>query len=261
MGANPSRAVVFHRSRLIRCAAAFGLIALAAEASRAGEDSESSAVGIERGVTRLLCVHEALGYTTRSRAFIIDVEAPLPDADLVVAPAHVLPSEVARISEDCFIVGDGGTRARIARFVLPEAHGKLYDDWIVLVTAGRLEGNIGRLRVAALPPRSLERMIQERAPLRLMLYSASAEQDDCTFAPNYWTAKELELGIFAHSCRTWEGTSGAPIVVDIDGAPVVVAMNVGRRLSLSKEASRHYVSLGLALSEDLTAAIRGAALR
>lgn len=252
--------MVSRRSPWLRWAVVFGLVALAAQAGRADDDAAADGVGIERGITRLICAHETLGYRMRSRAFIVDVGSPWSDADLVVAPAHVLPNDARRIVEDCFIVGSGGIDVRIAHFVLPEARTDLYDDWIVLVTAGRFEGNVGRLRVAALAPDALERMIHERAPLRLMLYSASAEQDDCVFAPNYSTAKELEIGVFVHSCRTWEGTSGAPIVVDIDGAPVVIAMNIGRRLSLSSEASRHYVSLGLALSENLTAAIRGAVL-
>jgi len=123
----------------------------------------------------------------------------------------------------------------------------------VLVTRSGLRESVGRLRAGAMSQEVLERLIEEKKPVAVMLATAAADQHDCRILDL------KELPVFSHSCRSWAGLSGSPIVVGLDGEPVVIGMNIAMTMRPLDMRGPLFLGVGLAIDNAIAGAIREAA--
>ena len=116
----------------------------------------------------------------------------------------------------------------------------------------RIKGDLKRWRVAAVAESWLEQLVADHARVRLVLRYADAAQTDCRLEA--WTAQRL----LAHTCVTYPGTSGSPLVVGVDLEPVIIGLHVGSQLNWDgKELDM--VSVARPLDAAVIAAVDAAA--
>ena len=215
--------------------------------------------GIERGIARLMCRGEASNQWHRSRVFVVDTGVVSPHRELLLAAAHGLPRDPARVAQDCEVYGVHGRPARVVEVRRHRGAMSASDDWAILMTHAPLEGDVGRLRVAALAPEVLVELSQAGAPIKMLLYSDRTGLGDCALLGAPWIrAQELDRGLFAHSCRSQPGLSGSPIVAGMNGEPVAIGLNIGYRMRPSQVAGPLFYGIGRAFDEEIAAAIREA---
>lgn len=219
--------------------------------------------GIERGITRILCSQDEPSRWISSRGIILNVGQPELDHDVLLAPAHGLPADSKVVERDCIIAGSHGSTEHIAAVWLAENRNVPGSgDWAVLMTRRRIQGEISRLSARFLPPDTLERLVADETSITLMMQTSSADQDDCRMLfEGLQSELHLESGVFFHSCMTWPGVSGAPIVVAIDGAPVVIGFTIAARVRPLRYEGPLYIGIGRAIDEQIAAAVRRATER
>ncbi len=250
------------------CLAVF-LAALIAQSERVdGADVTASldiigGAGLERGVTRVLCARENSSGFVRTRAIILNVSQSDLAHDVLLAPSHGLPSDLEVIKKDCNVVGASGAAERIVDIWLPEDRGDVgAADWAVLMTGRPIQGEISRLSAGVLAPDTLQRLVTDEAAITLMMHSVSADQDDCTMLNVGRQSKlRLQSGLFLHSCQTWAGVSGAPIVAGVNGEPVVIGFNIASQLRPQSYEGPLYLGLARVIDEQIASAIKRAAER
>jgi len=205
------------------------LAALAAFGAAAAWSAEltplppASGAGIERGVALLRCTTPESALFRTSRATVLDV-GTAARAEVMLTTAHGLPSSAAEIERDCRVLVKGKEYAidavwRAASDALTPEH-----DWAVLLLAERIKGDLLRWRAARVDSSWLDALVTDNAHVRLVLRYAGSEQTDCRIES--WTPQRL----LAHSCVTYPGTSGSPLVVGVDLAPVLIAIHVGSEM-------------------------------
>jgi hypothetical protein len=210
-----------------------------------------SGSGIERGVAIVRCATPEQEVFWSSRAAILDVAATL---DVLLTTAHGLPLEVEQVLHDCRVlvrgkpqtiveVWRGGDRAT------PEA------DWAVLLTR-RIGGHVQRWRAARPSLEWLVGAVAQQAPVRLVLRYADAAQSDCHLEPRTLDLQRL----IAHSCVTYPGTSGSPLVMAIDGEPTLIGIHLGTQL-LFDGRKLDFVSVARPVDGEVGAAVASAIAR
>ena len=228
------------------------IVALTAAAANGAEPTDlppPKGAGIERGVDTLQCEAPS-GLLSTSRATVLDVGLDAR-ADVWLTTAHGLPVAPEDVRRRCHVFARGAQRAieQVWR-----AHGQAADpehDWAVLVTE-RIKGDLKRWRVAAVAENWLEQLVADHARVRLVLRYAEAAQTDCRLEA--WTAQRL----LAHTCVTYPGTSGSPLVVGVDFEPVIIGLHVGSQVTWDgKELDM--VSVARPLDAAVIAAVEAAA--
>ena len=227
--------------------------AAAASLSKPPMDAFAGA-GLERGVTRLACERSDLDVVARVRAIVLDVGQSMPQREVLLAPAHVLPRDAASIAEECRIFGVAEQSSTIARFWLsPTGNRRRGADWVVIVTEAAFDEPVRRLQVATLSQQVLEALPAREVPLDVMLMSESADQQDCRIL------EFLEPRVFAHSCPGWAGLSGAPILLGHEGQPKVIGLQIARTMRRPDRRGALFNGVGFAIDVAVAAAIRQAA--
>jgi hypothetical protein len=203
--------------------------ALGAAGARSGELTDlppASGTGIERGVALLRCTVPESEILRLSRATVIDVGSEAR-ADVLLTTAHGLPSSAEDIERDCRVLVRGEEYAiRAVWHAGGHAAGPEH-DWTVLLLAERIKGELLRWRAAEVAASWLDELVAGQAHIRLVLRYADAVSTDCRIES--WTAQRL----LAHSCITYPGTSGSPLAVGVDFAPVLIAIHVGTELNFN----------------------------
>ncbi len=219
-------------------------------------------MGIERGVTRLRCPSQHGDGWLRTRAIIVDTAT---DAvrEVLLAPSHGLPADIEAISKKCVVESGSGSTARIAEVWIPEHRDEASSgDWAVMTTQARFRGEIHRLRVGVVGAPSLAELIDDEAPILLMMHSPDADQDHCRIlGAGLRTWQQSASGVFLHSCRTWRGVSGAPIVMRSDGLPIAIGFNSGILIRPLDHEGPLYLGVGRAIDAEIASAIRSATTR
>ncbi len=246
--------------RVLASLVALALGATCGESAAAALTAKSfiamAGAGAERGVARIVCELRSADRTVRVRAAVLDLGEAAAGHDVLLAPAHGLPRERARINDDCRVTGTLDSPVGIVEFWLPEArHGGLRDDWVVLMTRTRLAAEVGRLRAGVASGRLLEQLHREAWPVALMAATPAADRRDCRILD------VLGERVFSHSCSGWAGLSGAPILVGVDGEPVMIALHVAHVLPPVEAAGSPFRGIGLAIDEEIAAAIEEATMR
>lgn len=221
-----------------------------------------SGVGIERGVTRLRCPSQHGNAWLRTRAIIVDTGTDAA-REVLLAPAHGLPAGAEAITKRCLVESGLGSTGRIAEVWLPERRDEAGSgDWAVLITRARFRGEIHRLRVGMVSAPSLAKLIADEAPISLMMHSLVADQNHCRIlGAGLRSRRQSASGVFLHSCRTWPGVSGAPIVARFDGRPVVIGFNSGRLIRPLDHEGPLYLGVGRVIDAEIASAIRRATKR
>lgn len=252
---------VMARIAFVGLAAAAALALGTALAQRASGDAPPLApagLGADRGIVRIACFDGKRNVRRRTRGLLAATRADLPH-DVVVSTAHGLPDDPAAIIDQCRILAAPGGTYGIAGVWRPaDAGSDAADDWAVLRTDRRIEGTVARLAVRVLTSDTLRGLTADEAPVRLMLSAPSADLAGCTFKPAP-VEREIAAGVFTHSCRSWAGLSGSPIVIDAEAPPVVVALNLGHRMKPFGSDGPLFVGVGRAIDAEIAAAIARAA--
>ena len=212
-------------------------------------------VGVERGLAQLVCADADGAHYSRGAILEVGTAAA---GEVILVAAHGLPANGEQVRRDCRITGPGDRAYDIkaAWWSAGRSDDKEH-DWAVLLTARRINGTVRRLRAEELPPM----LLAEEAPLRLLLYRREAEEHDCHFQAASAGVDTVDEGaIFAHSCRSWPGLSGSPILVAADGEPIVIGLHVGWRFTLAPQGLV-ISGVGRAIDEEVAGAIAAAAAR
>ena len=211
--------------------------------------------GIERGVVAVRCRSPVDGYVSDARAAILDVGTPT--ADVLLTTAHALLPDAAETRRRCYLIvnGDEQTIAEVWN-----AGGNLSgpeQDWAVMLTR-RISGDVSRWHAANVTGEWLANAAADRVPVRLVLRYAGVLQTDCHLEPRTQNPALL----LAHSCQTYEGLSGSPLVVAVEGepAPILIGVHVGVLAWLARPRIQ-FVHVARAVDPDVVAAIRAATER
>ena len=202
------------------------------------EASELSAVpplgggGIERGIAFLRCATATKGIFQTSRGAILDVGAT---DDVLLATAHGLPPDAEAVKRDCRVLVRGKAHAIAEVWHAGGDRAGPKHDWAVIVTQ-RITGDVHRWRVGLATSDWLINAASQGAPISLVLRSPDVPQNDCRLEPETQDPRVL----FAHSCVTYPGMSGSPMVVGlaVEPEPVLIAVHIGSQSSLDRHEAR-----------------------
>jgi hypothetical protein len=229
--------------------AAFG--AAAASSAELTDLPPASGAGIERGVALLRCTDPESEILRHSRATVLDVGLAAR-ADVLLTTAHGLPSSPDEIERDCRVLVRGKEYAIDAVWHAGGHASGPEHDWTVLLLGERIKGDLFRWRAAEIAESWLGELVAGSARVRFVLRYADAAQTDCRLES--WTSHRL----LVHSCVTYPGTSGSPLAVGVDHAPVLIAIHVGSELRF--DGTRFdMVSVARPLDAAVLAAIEAAA--
>jgi hypothetical protein len=232
--------------------AATALAAVAAASSaELTELPPPAGAGVERGVAILQCTAPS-GLLLVSRATLVDVGVDVR-AEVSLTTGHGLPSTADEVRRNCRILARGKAHAiegvwHAGGYAAGPEH-----DWAV-VTSERIKGELRRWRVAEAAEGWLEQLVTDNASVRLVLRYADAAQSDCRL--ERWTPQRL----LAHTCTTYPGTSGSPLVVGVgvEREPVLIGLHVGSQLEWDGK-KLDVVSVARPLDAAVIAAIDAAA--
>ena len=202
-------------------AAAALAVATAASTAERTDLPPPAGAGVERGVAVLQCTAPS-GLVTVSRATLLEVDVD-EGAEVLLTAGHGLPSTADEALRNCRILARGKAHAieavwHAGGYAAGPAH-----DWAVLLSE-RIKGEPRRWRVAEAAQSWLGQLVADNARVRLVLRYADAAQSDCRLEA--WTAQRL----LAHTCNAYPGTSGSPLVVGVEGEPVLIAFHIGSQL-------------------------------
>jgi hypothetical protein len=95
-----------------------------------------------------------------------------------------------------------------------------------------------------------------------MMSVAAADQANCAFTRGVpQSVRELDVGVFMHTCRSSAGLSGSPILVVFDGEPAVIGFNLGHRMKPLRSDGPLFVGVGRIIDAEIANAIHLAAER
>jgi len=202
----------------------------------------------------VLCTNES-GYKQLFRGTVVELE-DTPDFDVILTAAHGLPRNVELLKEQCVVIDDDGRQYGLRRLWRPVDRGRgMADDWAVVATQRRMRRDQARLAVAAPIVRERRSLEARAAALRLPLMTVTEERD-CTLQASGLTQREVERGLFSHSCRSWYGHSGSPLLAARDGRPVVIGFHLATRWFYEE---RRPIKIGRYVDAAIMAAIAAAA--
>jgi len=199
----------------------------------------------------------------RTRAIILDTGNLNAKHEVLLAPSHGLPAQPGAITHDCVVETGAGTTGQIADVWLPDDRDQAgAGDWAVLVTRTRFRDDIRRLETGRVSASTYSQLIEDEMPITLLMHSQDSDQSQCRIL-NVGPREHLQTdsGVFLHSCRTWPGVSGAPIVADIDGRLVVIGFSTGRLIRPHNYDGPLYLGIGRFIDERIEAAIQSAIVR
>ena len=237
--------------RLAR-AVAFGIGVLAAGEVAAANDAPLP--GGEIGLVRVQCTSES-GYRQVFRGAVVELEGS-PRYDVILTAGHGLPRNFETVKEYCAVLDADGRRYPLRGMWRPEDSGRgMVDDWAVLATFRRMRRSQPRLPVSA--PFVVERRLLEDSDtsLRLPLMTL-AEERDCVLLNDGLRQREIDRGLFSHSCRSWYGHSGSPVLAAANGRAVVIGLHLAKRWFYEE---RRTVKIGRYIDSAIIDAIDAAA--
>ena len=192
------------------------------------------------------------------RGALIETEKARSSFEVVLTTAHGLPSALADLTAQCAVIGDRGRRYRIeAAWRAPSPNPQIADDWAVLLTAQRMRGAQRRLPVEQIAAVARDRMAADVTAVRLPLLTAGVERE-CFLSKSGLSPAEEIAGLFGHSCLSWHGHSGSPILARLGGEIRLIGVHLGSRWFFEE---RRLVKLGRFVDEAIVEAIQVAANR
>jgi len=214
--------------RLSFCAASLVCV-LAGVPANADTSVRPEYAGAEAGLIGIECVPEGGTVGYRFRGVVIDTASAGNLHDVILTTGHGFPKDEALVTERCSIRGVNERRYPIRAIWRPNSRARgVIDDWAVVVTGRTLRERIWRQPVRAQHLAAGHQVAARQPPVRLPLRFLGAERS-CTLRVPGADRVDLETGLFAHTCRSWSGHSGSPILIADDDGAFVMGIHVGRR--------------------------------
>lgn len=201
----------------------------------------------------------------RSHAAIVAAGIDRPAQDLLLTVAHGLPPTLEDTRRDCVVIGEHGERHAIAHAWL--GGDDRAGDWALLLTERALRGGVTRLPIVEpATTDALAALTAARASVQIRHGAADVE---CELRTTRWlTRAELNAAVYAHSCESWPGLSGAPMVFAGDGPATLIGIHIGQLVlppseepSTTPEPPASTRSLGRGIDAALAAALTAAKAR
>lgn len=211
--------------------------------------------GAEAGLIGLVCVPDGGTVGYRFRGVVIDTGVTNTSHEVILTTAHGFPAAAESVTERCAADGAKDRRYPIRAIWRPATRARgAVDDWAVVVTGRNVRERIWRQRVRSEPIAEQGQLAELMAPIRLPLRFLGAERDCVLRAPG-WAGVDLEAGLFSHTCRSWSGHSGSPVLAVDEHGAFVLGIHVGRRWFTEPYRS---LRIGRAIDHDILDAIRNA---
>ena len=211
--------------------------------------------GAEAGLIGIECVPEGSTVGYRFRGVVIDTGRIDSSHEVILTTAHGFPASAQIVTESCAVAGVKDRRYPIRAIWRPSTRARgAVDDWAVVVTGRNLRERIWRQRVRSEPVAIHGQQVDVTGPVRLPLRFLGTERD-CVLRGPAATGIDLEDGLFSHTCRSWSGHSGSPVLaVDEQGA-FILGIHVGRRWMA---ATRESLRIGRVVDREILDAVRDA---
>lgn len=186
-------------------------------------------------VVQLLCYEEQTGRHFLSRAVVLDAQPDArPGFDILLGTRHALRGHNG--PRTCHVRGVPDTVGEIVDVRTGPAHPEnlteFSSDWAILRTRRRLPDETPRLRVLAAGA-------VDQGEVSLLVRPVDRKPCDVQQSP---AAFSSDPGLLIHGCRSRQGLSGTPLVVQVEGEPFVVAVHVGHTIPFGA----HQESYGIA---------------
>jgi hypothetical protein len=196
------------------------------------------------GVVQLVCTNEVTGQRYLSRAVVLQLPGFLADYDVLLAARHgVMDRDIER---DCQIRGERVEIGAITRISTstPAANeiGDFSHDWAIIRTRGRLAGPVTRLRAAVYDG-------PDQGQISMLRTAIAGEPCEITAAPD----RIVQPTLIFHDCFSRPGLSGSPLLVQIDGEPFVIGLQLGEYIMLN-ESGQEY-SVGRRIGDEFLQAL------
>jgi hypothetical protein len=230
----------------------------AAEATRSAAPPSPAGVDTERGVVVIQCKAEQPRFFIRSRGAILDPNLDTAAGEIILTTGHGIPETAEAIRRNCTIQGERRRSYAIGHAWRGSVAGAREHDWAVLLTTRRLDEGARRLRYVIFESGAWSSLTERQAPAQLLLRRAEAERQTCRLARTWLTSAQIAAGLFTHSCRSWEGHSGSPIVIGINAEPVVVGIQLARIQRPMGGDGPSNLGLGRRLDEAIEDAVKDA---
>ena len=209
--------------------------------------------GAEAGLIVIECVPE--GGTVGHRFRGVAIDAGDTRHEVILTTSHGFPATADLVAERCAVAGIRDRRYPIGAIWRPpfRARGAV-DDWAVVVTDRRLRERIWRQRMRSEPVALEGQPGEPSAKVRLPLRFLGTERSCALRAPES-VGLELEVGLFSHTCRSWAGHSGSPVLAVDEHGAFILGIHVGRRWYA---ATRESLRIGRLIDSEILDAIRDA---
>lgn len=216
----------------------------------------------ERGIVLLQCRGDGVNMWRISRGAVIDLGLGSADRDVVLTTAHGLSPRAEAVRRDCRILGAEGRAYRIEAAWRPVEHEvDTSRDWAVLLVSRKLDGDVVRLRPRQVTAAGLLWLSAQEAPVHFVSRNPDVPQRDCRLLPIDDATVVLNGLIMFYSCRGAPGLSGSPILLSIDGRPVLIGFHVGWGFKWMEQGRLRAVSIGHPIDARIAAALAEAAAR
>ena len=211
--------------------------------------------GAEAGLIGIECVPDGGTRGYRFRGVVIDTGRVDSDHEVILTTAHGFPAAAEDVREKCAVLGTKDRRYSIQAIWRPATRVRgAVDDWAVFVTRRDLRERIWRQRLPSAPVAIEERLADPTAPIRLPLRFLGAERACALRAPGS-AGLSLETGLFSHTCRSWSGHSGSPVLAVDEHGAFVLGIHLGRRWFADPYRS---LKIGRAIDSEILQAVRNA---
>jgi hypothetical protein len=214
------------------------------------------------GVAVIRCATRDASLLYYSRGAILDVDLGSADHDVILATAHGLPANLESVTEECKVLGPDNRYYRVegvwsGRTTEAGREDAGQNDWAVLLTKHRLEGDVARLRAGQVTNDAMAWLNAEHTPLRMLLRNPDLPTRDCVLRES--TTTRETAGLISYSCHSSPGSSGSPILTAVAGRAWLIGIHLGWGFTLENDGVVRAVSIGRAIDAEIAAAITAAA--
>ncbi|MEE2566145.1 hypothetical protein [Hyphobacterium marinum] len=205
--------------------------------------SEAHVEAASPGVVRIVCRQAGSDVLQVSRGGIIQT-ADTRRGEVILTTSHGLRDVSGTALEECWLYAPGGHRVDITSLTMPDRITEPGDDWAIIVTEEPFAPATVRLA-----PGRLSDLAQRDVPVAML--GPAARDRFCRLSHGVLNSDRI-ADLFTHDCRSRHGLSGTPLAVDTGDRLVIVALNIGRVLTLGSDIDSQGLALGLGGELGLT---------
>ena len=182
------------------------------------------------GVVQLKCAEPGVATTRQSLGGLL-LTPSAATRDLVLVAAHGLAGDLA----GCRVQWQ---QQELSVISSRQGQGdKVAGDWAVLTLNGRFQGQPQRFIWRAVAPDDFRSFTKASHKVYVLRHRNGVVGQGCaTHIPTRGLKDESDQNtVLVADCLTIPGMSGAPVMVKMDGLPVMVGLSIGQRFDLSHQ--------------------------